>query len=664
MTNSDRVRFAAPRGGLSGPSHVARDDRLGSCPSRPGPRSSGRRRRGGGGGCDARVARPLLALLSCALAAGLVPGAEAVSRPVAKGVQRSAQAVADADQPAAHESPQSSRSAPDDSLDYRQLRKSLGSERAGEKEPSDKILGLPTDEFYAPAAPSGLKTVWNSPLLIKAIEKYANGVKLNQGGAIWLFIVVLGIVGFDWNRLVSWHNVDIVILPLLCFFLVDLISVGENPDEPGRRTLAGLMFAGIFLISSYWLVRCLVGAFRRPGPPRAPALRLAALVPLTLLCVGLNITLVLTNRPDDCGYYSNIGAKRLLDTGLFPYGDPMLRGGAAATYGPVLHLSHIPFQLLLPEAAAARETPPQTATPTSAVSRSAFVQPSVLATQLCALAYHLIAVVALFLIGRQMAGGGTGWVLICLYTASAYVMGLGGSETLICGMTFISHIAPAAAMLAAFALLAHPALAGAMLGLATGILFFPAFFVPVWFGYYFWQRRRDAFRFILGYAVVTLPIATMVALMTQSTETESVLDVFLSSTVAHQEHPDAYGASPFGFWGTHPSARAFWHGPLVEGWFLSKPAFLLFVALVALSFFLAKGRTRTQFAFLIAALAIAVQLWKSHATGTYVEWYLPFLLIGLFTADKAAASHAVRHEQRGSATSNSDPTANVAKPRV
>jgi hypothetical protein len=45
---------------------------------------------------------------------------------------------------------------------------------------------------------------------------------------------------------------------------------------------------------------------------------------------------------------------------------------------------------------------------------------------------------------------------------------------------------------------------------------------------------------------------------------------------------------------------------------------------------MARGRTVPQLAFLTAALAIAVQLWKSHAGGTYVEWYYPFLLIGLF----------------------------------
>ena len=49
-----------------------------------------------------------------------------------------------------------------------------------------------------------------------------------------------------------------------------------------------------------------------------------------------------------------------------------------------------------------------------------------------------------------------------------------------------------------------------------------------------------------------------------------------------------------------------------------------------LGFFLARGRSLAQLALLIAAMAAAVQLWKTHAGGTYVMWYLPFLLLGLF----------------------------------
>ncbi len=36
----------------------------------------------------------------------------------------------------------------------------------------------------------------------------------------------------------------------------------------------------------------------------------------------------------------------------------------------------------------------------------------------------------------------------------------------------------------------------------------------------------------------------------------------------------------------------------------------------------------------MALLAAAFQLWKTHAGGTYVEWYLPFLLLALAATPK------------------------------
>ena len=58
------------------------------------------------------------------------------------------------------------------------------------------------------------------------------------------------------------------------------------------------------------------------------------------------------------------------------------------------------------------------------------------------------------------------------------------------------------------------------------------------------------------------------------------------------------------------------------------PAFLLFAAFVAGSFFLARGHTEVQLALLTGALGIGSQLWKIHATGVYVTWYYGFLLLG------------------------------------
>jgi hypothetical protein len=213
---------------------------------------------------------------------------------------------------------------------------------------------------------------------------------------------------------------------------------------------------------------------------------------------------------------------------------------------------------------------------------------------------------------------------------------------LITGLTFISHIAPAAVTILAFAALSVPFLAGALLAAAAGVNFYPAFFFPLWVGYYFW-RGQKWHRFAAGFLAVCLVVGASVLLLTQPSETESVLQVVYESTVGHQEAKHAYGSSAFSFWGTHPKLAAFWQQQLIPGWYLLKPSFLIFAVLVGASFFMARGRTITQLAFLTAALAIAIQLWKSHAGGTYVEWYYPFFLIGLFAQPSLKDSASYDH---------------------
>ena len=111
---------------------------------------------------------------------------------------------------------------------------------------------------------------------------------------------------------------------------------------------------------------------------------------------------------------------------------------------------------------------------------------------------------------------------------------------------------------------------------------------------------------------------------------ESAIQTIYESTVGHQEAKEAYGSSTFSFWGTHPRVAAFWQKPLIQSWYLLEPSFLVFSIFIVTTFFIVRNRTVSQLALLTAAVAIAIQLWKSHAGGTYVEWYLPFFLIGLF----------------------------------
>ena len=312
----------------------------------------------------------------------------------------------------------------------------------------------------------------------------------------------------------------------------------------------------------------------------------------------------------------------MISTGKFPYGDPVLHGGAAATYGPVLYLAHIPFQLAMSWVSTADEPSDQ------GEGGQRFPEPPIVATKLAFLCFHFLGVLALVMIGRRLGGLPVGFGLACLYIVSPYVLGLGGDETFATGLAFISHIAPTAVMLLAFAMLPRPWVAGALLAAAAGVLFYPAFFFLPWLGYYFW-RGKDWRKFAVGFLVVAALIAVLVLSMTQPIEGKSRLWTVYEATVGHQEAQHSYGASTFSFWGTHTEISSLWQKRFLEDYYLLRPSVVIFMLFMMGSFFMAKGRTLSQFAFLTGALAIAIQLWKSHAGGTYVEWYYPFLLIGI-----------------------------------
>lgn len=506
----------------------------------------------------------------------------------------------------------------------------------GTKQSQDPQTGKPkpipgaAPDFAVPSAGTEKPAqVLRSDRFRKALSEWLRNLAPNQGGILWLAVVVTLLVAFDFKNWKSWRNFDLLLLLAPGLLLVDIIRFSTPGEEATKMTLAGLVFLGLFIFSAAFFARALVGGLRAPQQDWSPNLSHRALLVLVVTLLACNTLLALQRTPDDCGLYTNLGAKRMLERGKYPYGDPMLRNGAAATYGPILYLAHMPFQLVLPHAARAATRGSQGQDVATADDPRTYPWPPVLATKLTLLSFHLIGVVALYLIGRQFGDSRLGLALVALYVGSAYVQGIGGERWQITGMGFISHIAPAAVTLLAFALRERPLWAGAMLAIAAGVLFYPAFLFPLWLGYYFW-RRKGWLPFAAGFLSVCLVIGASVLAFTEAGPNETVLQVIHESTVGHQESKDAYGSSTFSFWGTHPRLAGFWQQPLIPGFYLLKPAFLVFLIFVGVTFFLARGRTAPQFAFLIAAVPIAIQLWKSHAGGTYVEWYLPFLLIGLF----------------------------------
>ena len=454
----------------------------------------------------------------------------------------------------------------------------------------------------------------------------------NPAGALGIGILIAVLVLGDLTTLRSPRNLAIAGLFLIAPGLLSIRELGR----PGYGSAAPL-FTMLFVCTAFYAVWCFVLSRRGGISQWRPNLSRAGLQALLACVLALDVAIVLTRHPDDAGNYTSLGAKRWIETGTIPYADPKLKGpdapgwGAAATYGPLLYLSHMPFQVLLRVPA----NPPD-ATPKDGVPAS-YRRPTTLVTQLACLSFFLAGLAGLFLVVRRLAGVDVALAAVILYAASPYVIGLGGNRFMIGGLGYISHIAPVAVLLLAFAALHRPLVSGLLLACAAGVLFWPAFLFPLWFGWRAW-RREGMWPFAAGFAVGGLVIAALVVYYSHAPAGDA-LRLFMESTLEHQEggSPLEYGASRFSFWGTHPALAAVFQRPLFGSTSLFKPMFLAFAALCLAAAWWARGRTVPQLAALTAMLAAAIQLWKTHATGSYVEWYLPFLIIALVGASRHPA---------------------------
>lgn len=314
---------------------------------------------------------------------------------------------------------------------------------------------------------------------------------------------------------------------------------------------------------------------------------------------------------------------------MFPYGDPLLSGSPGAAYGPVLFLAHVPFQWMFDR----RPVNPPTPDHPLREGKTYYLPPQQ-ASQLAALAFHLVGVAALFVAGRRLAGSQVAWGLTALYCGSAYVMGVGGSREMIGGLTFISHIAAPALALVAFASLSRPFVAGVFLALSVATVFYPLFFLPAWIGYYS-RTPRAALRFVGGMALAAIVIGGPVLARSQPIEGHGLVGTIVRETLGHHQGSDTYGLTPFGFWGRRGGVRAWLQQELVPGQPVTTPAFLVLAAVAALCFVPARRATPQQLALLSGASAILVVVWKILGTGVYVTWYYPFLLLGFFAYGRA-----------------------------
>jgi hypothetical protein len=397
---------------------------------------------------------------------------------------------------------------------------------------------------------------------------------------IWIPLSVLFVLPFvNPRRWRSWLHLDLLVLSAFSISLAFF-------DEANL----GISVPFVYPLLVYLLVRMLAIALRRgPAPPVRLLVPVTWLAIATIFLLGFRIGLNATNsNVIDVGYAGVIGADRLMD-GKPLYGEFPSDNDHGDTYGPVVYEAYVPFEQAKAWSGVWDDLP---------------------AAHGAAIAFDLLCVLLLFLIGRRVRGPNLGITLAYAWTAypfTIYTSNANSNDALV-----------AALVLLAVLLAGRPVLRGAAAALAGLSKFAPLALVPVLATHDLrpTQRFRGLALFAAGFvvtaAVVALPLL------------REDLSTFYDRTVGFQ----AGRGSPFSIWGLYGWETA---QGVVQGL-----SVLLAVGLA----FVPRRRDVAGLAAACAAVLIGLQLGVTHWFYLYLPWFFGLVMI-------AVLGRSEHHDQRG-----------------
>ena len=420
----------------------------------------------------------------------------------------------------------------------------------------------------------------------------AFGRKLNAP-YVWISLCVLFLVPFlDFRRPFRLLHLD----------LLALLAFGASHYFFNRGDI-GVSAPLAYPVLLYLLARVLFAAFRprRPSGPLVPhaslTLLVVGLVFLTAFRIGLNIA---DSNVIDVGYAGVIGADRIAD-GHELYGEgfsaDVERGD---TYGPVTYLLYVPFEQALPWSGRWDDLP---------------------AAHGAAIAFDLLALGGLLLLGRRMRPGREGTMLgVALgyawvaYPYTTFALESNSNDTLVA-------VACVGALLAATLARdrASAAVAGLAIGLGAAAKFVTAALAPLF------ARRSPVLFLVTLLAAVALVVLPFVP--------DGGLRELYDRTVGYQ----ASRPSPFSIWGQVDSLE--WLQNVAKG---------AAAGLALLAAFRPSAPDLRQTAAMGAAILIAVELTATHWFYLYIVWFVPFVLVALLAAHATSppSDREEREEER------------------
>lgn len=403
----------------------------------------------------------------------------------------------------------------------------------------------------------------------------------------WAYLAALLAIGifFKFHRFWSVRNLDLV---GLLFFSPGLLLVfhglaKELPD------LVSFGYVWLFAVSLFFVVRLFLDPIMVRRPLLEPNLNASGLT-FTGLAVLVFLTAnVLASSPPE-----------RLEHELAEHDPPAIHSPGFPFFHYVASFVNSPK---MPQ-------PAKVQAPWEYPSRSAQIAIS----RVIVLTAQFLLILGVVLIGfRHFDNIQTGVAAASLYLLLPYTGQMFGA---------IDHAVPGALLVWTIAAYRRPAVAGMLLGLAGGLIFYPLFLLPLWCSFYW---RRGLFRFLGGLAASLLVLVILLAFLSTSGEGFAAqLQQMFGGTLFSR-------ADAAGFWRSYEPAYRI-------------PILAVFVVLAAsLGLWPAQKNLGTLLSC-SATVMLAAQFWHLHEGGLYMAWYLPLLVLTIFRPnleDRVASSAVI-----------------------
>jgi hypothetical protein len=174
----------------------------------------------------------------------------------------------------------------------------------------------------------------------------------------------------------------------------------------------------------------------------------------------------------------------------------------------------------------------------------------------------------------------------------------------------VDHALPGALIVWAIGAYRRPVIAGGLIGLAIGIIYYPVFLLPLWCSFY-WERGVR--RFATGVS------AALLALVVALWFTSPTIEIFAGQLRQMFGWIFPSSVSLEGFWAL-PSYDPVFRLPILAG-------FLVMMATLAIW---PSPKHLGTLMSCSAAILLGSQFWKSHNGGLFLAWFLPILLLVVF----------------------------------